>query len=217
MSDIQHLPPIKRKRDVPLDPARQLAAGRPSPGREEGVWSALASPSRDLELRYGTDRFELARYIRHVSVSLEKLARVRKWQPGLFSVSIDAFGKPYLDVKFPGVTVLELFSKTSREKAAVAIKHYPDCDLHPNFSLFWDFLVSKPFIEIGGRPTYLTDVVDHHFDSNKDPRRPLFNHPNINRICDALNIFFAPLYQATRNARENIKSFRRTAKTIGAA
>ncbi|NJZ81605.1 hypothetical protein GO283_01610 [Ralstonia solanacearum] len=212
MSDIQHLPPIKRKRDVPLDPARQLAAGRPSPGREEGVWSALAHPSQDEVRRYGADRFELARYIRHVSVSLEKLARVRKWQRGLFSVSTDAFGNPYLDIRPLGVAVLELFSKASREKAAAAIRHYPDCDFHPNFSLFWDFLESKPFIEINGRPTYLADISDHYFYSSKDARRPLLNHPDIYRISDAINTLLTPLYQATRDALDNVKSFRRTAK-----
>lgn len=206
----RNLPPTKRKREMPPDAPHQLLVGRPSSGLEQEVWRSLNHPSQDMVDRYGANRFELVRYIREVALRLYKLARVRDWQPGLFYVSDDGKGHRHIDARPPGVPALELFTRISREKAAAASVHYPDCDLHPYFSLLFRIIKSEPFYRISGAPRSIGEIADRYFSSHSPSR--FFNDVGIYDVCDALNSFFADLYKSTRDSREKVKSFRRVAQ-----
>ena len=208
----RNLPPTRRKREVPSDAAHQLLLGRPSPGLEEEVWRSLNHPSQDGVDRYGANRFELVRYIREVALRLEKLARVRGWQPGPFNVSIDGKGNQYIDVRPAGLPVLDLFTRFSLEKAAATKVHYSDCDFHPHFSVFFEMLQAEHSYEIAGSSRRLGEIADRYFNFLKNSQRPFLNDSDIYRIRDALNSCFTDLYKLTRNAREKVKSFRRVAQ-----
>lgn len=209
LSKVRNLPPIKRKRKAPPDAARQLSAGCPSPKLEGAVWNAFESLPQALAVRYGADRFEPARYIHEVALALEELARVRHWQPGLFSVYVDNWGNRYLSAERPVKAALKLFTRVSREKALLAMAHYAEHDFHPYFSLLVEAIQRGASWTISGQQYKLEDIADRYLSSNAF--RPFFNDVDIYLICDAFNAFFANLYQSARDARERVKSFRRVA------
>lgn len=158
--------------------------------------------------RYGAKRFELLISVREIVQRLEKLARVQRWQPGLFSVSIDAKGNQYLDVKSPGISILEVFTKAARDRALVAKAHFAGCDLHPYFRLLCDAIQPEPGFEIEGWRYTIEKIADLYF--TEQSRWKFLNHTCIYQIRDNLNSFFVDLYQSVRAAREDAKSFRRT-------
>ncbi|WP_124609611.1 hypothetical protein [Burkholderia seminalis] len=201
-------PPTKPKREMPPGAAYQLLTGRPSSAVEENAWERLRHPTREMARRYGANRFEGLIYVREIAQRLDKLTRVQRWQPGLFSVSCDASGNRYLDAKPPGVSILELFTRAAHDTALAADTHFSGCDLHPYFSLLCHAIHSEPSFEIGGISHKVRDIANLYFSDQS--RRKFLNHTHIYQVCDNLNGFFSDLYQSARNLREKVKSFRRT-------
>ncbi|WP_147297904.1 hypothetical protein [Trinickia dinghuensis] len=204
--DVLH--PTKRKRQMPLDPAHQLLAGRPASSVEEKVWGDLIHLPTEIARRYGADRFDLLISVRVIVQCFEKLARIQRWQPGFFLVSITENGDRYLDVKFPGTSILEFFTTSTRDRVLSIGINFASCDIHPYFSLLCEVFQQGTKFEIEGWQYKVEDIADRY--SLDQSRFKFLNHPHVYYICDHLNNFFAALYQITRNTREKAKSFRRT-------
>ncbi|WGS51101.1 hypothetical protein LFL96_06250 [Paraburkholderia sp. D15] len=201
-------PPIRQKRTAPPGAAYQLLTGKASFAAEENAWESLRLPTREIADRYGADRFDLLISIRNIVQRLEKLASVQRWQQGFFSVSIDAKGNRYLDVRPPGILMFELFTKAACSRLLTVMEHFPGCDLHPYFQILLDALRSRPSFEIDGWHYEVEKIADEYFFEQS--RQRFFNHTRIYQIRDDLNYFFAGFYQSIRNSREKAKSFRRT-------
>jgi hypothetical protein len=202
-------PPIKPKRTAPPGAACQLLTGKASCAVEENAWERLRHPTREIADRYGADRFDLLISVRNTVQQLEKLAGVQRWQQAFFSVSIDAKGNRYLDVRPPGISMFELFTKAACSRLLTVTEHFPGCDLHPYFQLLLNALRSRPSFEIDGWHYEVEKIADEYFFEQS--RQRFLNHTRIYQIRDDLNYFFAGFYQSIRNSREKAKSFRRTA------
>lgn len=201
-------PPIKPKRAAPPDAAYQLLTGKPSCAVEENAWEQLRHPTREIADRYGADRFDLLISVRNIVRQLEKLARVQRWRSELFSVSIDARGNRYLDVRPLGISMFGLFTKAAYNRVLAVMEHFPGCDLHPYFRLLLDALHSRPGFEIDRWRYEVERIADQYF--LEQSRQRFLNHTHIYQIRDNLNSFFAGFYQSIRNSREKAKSFCRT-------
>lgn len=201
-------PAIKPKRKVPHDPGYQLLTGRPSSAVQDGAWDSLRHPTDELVERYGKGRFDLAISVRGTVQILEKLTRVKHWQPGLFSVSVDTKGNKYLDARWPGAPILELFTGRTRSRILEAKTHFSGCDLHPHFRLLCDAIERKPVFKIEGWSYQLEKIANDYF--SEESHWKFANKIHIYQICDQLNHFFAHLYQSAREAMEKAKSFLRT-------
>lgn len=201
-------PATKPKRKMPHDPAYQLLTGRPSSATEEDAWGSLRHPTPEFEHRYGADRFDLVISVREIVQRLEKLARVQRWQPGLFSVSVDTKGNKYLDARSPSASILALFTGATRNRILAAKTHFSGCDLHPHFLLLCDVIEREPAFEIEGWNYHVGKIADRYFSEHS--RWKFLNHTHVYEICDQLNYFFAHLYKSAREAMETAKSFRRT-------
>lgn len=201
-------PAIKPKRKVPHDPAYQLLTGRPSSAVQDGAWDSLRHPSHELEERYGKGRFDLVILVRETAQILGELTRVKRWQPGLFSVPVNTKGNKYLDAQWPGASILELFTGRTRSRILEAKTHFSGCDLHPHFLLLCDFIEQESTFKIEGWNYQVEKIADRYFSEQSYWK--LLNEIQVYQICDQLNYFFARLYQAAREKMDEVKSFFRT-------
>ncbi|WP_186016333.1 hypothetical protein [Burkholderia gladioli] len=191
-----------RHRRSSMDPGTQLCLGNPNALVRADAWKF------GIECRF-------AQHIRRISLEMKRIIRSYRRNPAPFEVLPGRGKQPTSIEQNPIVSSwFQIFSENSRRLSEEAARVYCGYKLNPYFGLFRDTIATLDLIPVhNGRLSWASSAIPNHvfLADSPDVYR---NHPQIERICLALNQRFERICRTaqTDEFEEEAKSFTRTAR-----